>query len=450
MHIFILILALVVSCGKNPSKALEKQIYYSYGNDPLPNSLTPLDQNYSPKDLSSKTFLQNGKTYTPINIATQNLKFDIDVSAQTIIGTSFITFTVAEKGFPYFDLIANIQEMNLDIAPVSFESIADPTNMNQSFVTLNQEVEPGQTYILKAIYEINHNYLGFANGGVQLQTQYTDLNGKFFEYWGPVAFEDDQFQLNLDFNLINSTVSHNLFVNGNVDYDNAFLWKVTFPQYYTKSSFYFHFTSTSYVVRNFSYQGLERSIPITAYGASAAIVNEAIETLPMLLKEFEDDYGPYPHSEFLANMKSSGGGMEYVGATITSLGSLDHELLHSWFARGVMPAEGRSGWIDEAFASWRDYNYFQAPSLLERSITNLANYSPFQKTTPRNSYVEGRHLISELDRKFANYGGMKFIMRKFFERYKYQVVTTEELKAFLEKTTDTNLDAYFDRYAFGK
>jgi hypothetical protein len=141
--------------------------------------------------------------------------------------------------------------------------------------------------------------------------------------------------------------------------------------------------------------------------------------------------------------------MEYSGATITSLGALDHELFHSWFARGVMPGEGRSGWIDEALASWRDYGYFQADSLLQRDPTQIAGFSPFRKSTPSNCYQDGRRLIAELDVSLADFGGMRKLPRSFFERYRHRVVTTEEFWSFLELKTGENLRPFFERYAFG-
>jgi hypothetical protein len=63
--------------------------------------------------------------------------------------------------------------------------------------------------------------------------------------------------------------------------------------------------------------------------------------------------------------------MEYCGATMTDPGALGHELTHSWFARGVMPANGNTGWIDEAVASWRDDGYPRASRAPNRSAVNL-------------------------------------------------------------------------------
>ena len=55
------------------------------------------------------------------------------------------------------------------------------------------------------------------------------------------------------------------------------------------------------------------------------------------LAELEADYGAYTHDSMTVYIAGRGG-MEHCGATITSMSALGHEITHSWFARGVMPA----------------------------------------------------------------------------------------------------------------
>jgi hypothetical protein len=267
--------------------------------------------------------------------------------------------------------------------------------------------------------------------------------------WGPAGFEDDAFQMTLHLNVSNQTAAHQLFTNGSILQNGPSQWTINFPNYFTTSSFYVHLSNHVLSSNQFTIHGIEKEIPVTVYSENEDLVSEASGRLPALFAELEKDYGPFAHSQFVAYIQGSGGGMEYVGATITSTSALDHELFHSWFARGVMPAEGRSGWIDEGLASWRDYGYFQAGSLLDRAPTNLANFSPFRISTPSNCYRDGRNMIAELDRFLAQFGGMKPLLRSFFERYKYRVVTTEEFQTFLALKTEKDVSPFFQRYAFG-
>jgi hypothetical protein len=363
-------LILLLSCSKQStdltdsrSQSVNKTLY-SYGTDPLPGSLPALDNTYAPKDLSSKVF--NG--HAPMNFLSQYLVLTFDLGTKKVTAVGAIQFEMSDLGKPYFDLNVPATTITLDGVPVVSSLITDPDGQNEKYWTIDQDVAPGVPHELVVSYELPAGRATFTDeGGVRLLTSITDLNGRFFEDWVPVGFESDAFELKLTLSVPGIPRTQQLFTNGVVSQN----WEIDFPPHYTKSSFYVHFTdSTDLIVKTATI----KSVPVKVYSESEALVEKALAELPGLFEELESDYGPYPHPEFLAYVH---GGMEYVGATITSLGSLDHELLHSWFGRGMIPADGHSGWIDEAVASWRDYGYFQASSVLKRPNTNLANYSPF-------------------------------------------------------------------------
>lgn len=373
-----------------------------------------------------------------------------DPVAQTAKGHSVIKFSLKKAGRPYFEVQATVANAKLNEEAVTVSSLSDPDGQSQTYRTFNQELAPNIVHIVEFDYTLPSGRVTFSEGGVRFLTDMTDLSGKFFEYWGPVGFEEDAFTMKLNLKVVNGSSTHALYTNGSVTEESSADWKISFPKFFSKSSFYVHLTNQVLPSQEFVYKGLDKDIPVKVYGLISALVSSAIAELPKLFKELEADYGPYPHDKFLAYMNDRSGGMEYVGATITSLASIDHELLHSWFARGIIPADGRSGWIDEAMASWRDYGYTKATSTLQRTPTNLANYSPYRKTTPSNAYVDGRALMAELDRYFANFGGMKSIMKAFFAEYKYKVVTNEEFWNYLATKTDMDVEPFNQRYALGQ
>jgi hypothetical protein len=403
--------------------------------------MNPLAGNYRPANLSHKMFSKNGKDYAPADLLTQNLDLTFDVATQTTTGRSSIAFNLPADSYPYLDLNATVSNAMMDGVSVPFTTVTDPDGLGNSYLTIDSVITQG-SHTLELEYSLPGK-VTYSNGGADFLTSMTDVsNAHFFETWGPTGFEDDSFALTLSMSLVNGTSTEQLFTNGNITSTSSNHWEIEFPPYFTKSSFYVHLTNKTFEVRNFYYH----SIPVTVYSTSADLSDKAQAILPGLFEELENDYGPYPHSSFTAFVKPSGGGMEYSGATIASIPAIDHELLHSWFARGVMPAEGRSGWIDEAIASWRDYGYFQAASLLERPPTNLSNFSPYRKSTPGNAYTDGRQFLAELDRLFAPYGGLKPILRLFSDRYQHKVMTNEEFRLFLESMTLLDLGPYFRRY----
>jgi len=432
--------------------ALSKFERYPYGQRPLPGEVSEIVTGYRPIDLDSKEITHLEKTYAPINFLRQELTLTFDIRNQSARAHSVIYFEHAKPSYPYFQLTPEILTARLDDNPVSTIQISDPDEAGEKFISLSQLTSAGE-HKLEIEYRLNSNSLSFPTGGVAILTDMYDISyAHFFETWGPTGFEDDAFELILNLEVQNARTDHKLFTNGQSTSINKTKWKIQFPKYFTTSSFYFHLTNRSLLESRFVIQGKEKTIPITVYGNNQTWINQARSKLPGLFQELERDFGPYPHDSFTAYLKApgGGGGMEYSGATISTVTALDHELFHSWFARGVMPAEGRSGWIDEAFASWRDHGYFQAPSLLSRAPTFLGTGSPFQKETPGNCYADGRQMIAELDRVFAEFGGMKPLMRLFFKRYKHRVVTTEEFWNFISAKTKMNVDAYFHRYIWGE
>lgn len=437
------LLLVLISCGKNGGGSSSNRVGY---ND---SSTLPIDgEEYTPRNLSDKVFTKNNVTYAPMNLITQTLTLTFDPVAQTAKGHSVITFNVRNSGRPYFDLQETVKNLQLDGQDVTASSVTDPDGLNLTYRAVGETIEPGATHKIEFDYELASSKVTYTGGGVRFLTDMTDLSGKFFEYWGPTGFEEDAFKLTLNLKILNSSSDHVVYSNGSVSGSGSD-WKIVFPEFFTKSSFYAHLTNQNLPSHKMTYQGLEKEIPIEIYGLTQTLVDGAKTDLPKLFKELETDYGPYPHAKFVVYMNDRSGGMEYVGATITARGSLDHELLHSWFARSVIPADGRSGWIDEAMASWRDYGYTRATTILQRSPTNLADYSAYRKSTPSNCYVDGRNLFAELDSELASSGGLKPAMKAFYKKYKNKVVTNEEFWHFLEEHTGKNLSAFNERYAMG-
>lgn len=444
--------ATLTSCNSGSSTPAPNPVYYSYGHRPLPGTLSNLPANYRPNNLNSKTFINNNKTFSPADIQQQDLQLTFDVQTQKAKAHSVLLIKQNESSFTYFQMGPPVQSISVDGTSVTTSLVNDPDGIGKTFVSPNQILDAGvHTLILD--YDLPTSAFSFQNGGIGLLTDMSDLPAAhFFEAWAPAGFEEDAFELHLHLQILNSTstAAHQLFTNGTSTPISTTEWQIDFPKYFTTSSIYFHLTNKLLVQESFTIQGAQQITPVTIYSTDSDLVAQAKELVPLLFKELESTYGPYPHPQFLAYIHSGGGGMEYSGATITAIGALGHELFHSWFGRGWQPAEGRSGWIDEAFASWRDYNYFQSASLLSRAPTKLSTFSPYENSTATNCYRDGRRLIAELDQVLADFGGMKPLMKLLIARYQHQVITVEEFQNFLAAETLMDLSSYFKRFAFGE
>ena len=235
--------------------------------------------------------------------------------------------------------------------------------------------------------------------------------------------------------------------------EGANAWTVFFPDYFTASSIYFHMTEKDrFVVKRYDFVGLDAVIPVTVYSDSKDLTQAGLSQSQTILTELEQTYGNFAHPRvviYVTGLRHESG-MEYAGATMCSLDVLGHELMHSYFARGVMPANGNAGWIDEAVASWRDHGYQRASARPSREPVNLGGFSLFRRQTTFSAYKWGRQLISEFDHMFGDLGGMRPILRQFFSDNKFKTVTNDFFKNFLETTTGIDLTAIFDRYVMGR
>jgi hypothetical protein len=399
----------------------------------------------------SRTFQENGQTFAPANFEAMRLQLAFSVPAATARGIAEIELRATGEGFSYFLCEGQILSAQLDGKAISVSARPDPDGLN-TLLVISKPLRKGERYQLRLEYVVPQARISFQANGVGFLTSMSDLGrGNFFEAYAPASFEYDAFPLRLELRIEPGTAplpAHRIFANGEIQTVTNSHWKVDFPSYFTSSSFYLHLTSTPLFVRQATYQGKEKSIPITVYSHEEALATQAIDMLPALFRELEDTYGAYAHGSFLAYISGGRGGMEYSGATITSLAALGHELTHSWFARGVMPSDGRSGWIDEAIASWRDNGYFRASEVGQRPATNLARISAFQRFTLPNSYVDGRALLSEFDLLFSSQGGLRPVLRDFFHAWKRKSIRTTDFRLFLEEKSGTNLGPLFQKYVY--
>ena len=162
--------------------------------------------------------------------------------------------------------------------------------------------------------------------------------------------------------------------------------------------------------------------------------------------ELESDYGAWPHPVLIV-YNAGMGGMEYCGATMTDSSALGHEMFHSYFARGVMPANGNAGWLDEALASWRDDGYQTATSLTGSS--RMSSHPYYTRTTDTAAYSFGSRFMSYMDGKLKAKGGLKPFMRFMVDQHKFAPIHIEDFISLMSTFTGISVDADFRKYTFG-
>lgn len=365
---------------------------------------------------------------------------------------STIKFVTTKRGQPIFDLIPNPKNAKLNGEPVSIVETQSPdgSKLRQVLST----IEPGEhTLEIENTFTKNVMY-SLLRRSVSSAFWIRDLKARMFmEQYIPSNFEFDQYQSTYNVTFAGTKkANQDIYANGEVTQTSPNSYKIVFPSYFTVSCPYFHITPKGQKKRrDFIYKSVDgRDIPVTVYTSWWSRPSKFEAEAKKVFAELEADYGPWAHKSLVAYETFPGtGGMEHAGATQTSLAALDHEMLHSYFAKGVMPANGNSGWIDEAIASWRDYGYQRKP-LPGITGSNLGLGSIYQRNTDSRAYAIGREFMAYLDYQLQDKGGLKAFLRGYFAAYKHTVITQEHFKNNLEFFSGLDLTDAFNTYIWGE
>lgn len=408
--------------------------------------------------LTGRAFKIGATNHTLIDLQTEELRLTFDVARQTTLGHAEVHFRPVETGEPFFLLTPTARTARLDRRPVTLATLRDPDDV-VTLTTIGVELTAGTDHVLEIDYPLATTGAagsGYSTTGVDFETAMVDVAGtdapaNLFEAYGPAGIEADQFQLSVELELVGATAPHRLFSNGVQQAVSPGQWTIVFPDYYSTSSFYFQLTEWPFVVREATYHGLERDLPITAYALDGDAADQAIGYLPGYLADLEASFGPYPHASFVAAITSGlGPSTAYAGATRAAMADLSRELCHSWFGRGVLPADGRSGWIDDGIAFWRERKYQATPDHGPRAPTNLSQFSIWQQATVANPDFAGSAVLSDIDAMLGDRGGLRPILRALYARWQHRPITTEQFLGFLETESGLSLDTYFQEYVYGK
>lgn len=401
-------------------------------------------------DLAPPAFGPNG-IYVPMDISSIDIDYVFDIRAKKATGVATVKFTQAKEGKPFFDIVPDATALTVngeELSPRKIQLI-NPKVRVTVFRFLDQVMAANTEHEMVISYDIS-KLAKFGSGSVNIGFFVSDLADRsFFEKFGPTNFQFDQINHTFNVTVKGASEDHRVFTNGKAEDTGDNSWRIVFPEYFNTSTIYFHLVPKSGVkVAEGTFRGKNKTIPVVVYSKSGRNIDRYLRQVINKLDSLEKRFGPTLHDSFTVYISGSGG-MEYSGATITSPRAINHELTHSWYARGVFPADGSSSWVDEAVASWQDDKYKRARSGPTGSAVTLVSSTPYVRQTNRKAYTQGKNLMSQLDYKFRRKGGIVPILASFYQAKKSQVFTTEMFKKHLEQESGESMTAIFNKYVYG-
>lgn len=401
-------------------------------------------------DLSHRprSFLLSGGKAVFVDFLEANYKISYNLNTRRAQVTATIKFDAPEAGFPVFDSEEDAVSVLLNGENVREKQIKTPSRETKVRI-INKEVAVGThtaviTVPLKALIE-------WGRDGVRNAFWNSDLmDRRFLERYMPASFEYDQVKMKFEVEFIGAKTKYKIYSNGNVVDNGNNTFSISYPEYFNVSSVFYHALPLGASDEvEFTLKSVDgRDVPVTIYVMKPDVLD--VDTLKarttQIFHELEGDYGAWPHPS-LTIYNAGRGGMEYHGATITSTSALGHEMFHSYFARGVMPANGNAGWLDEALASWRDKGYNTTYELT--GVSRMSNQFYYTRTTDSSAYVFGERFMSYMDGKLKAKGGLKPFMRHMLEKRLFAPLFVEEFIKEMSEFYGESVEADFKKFTFG-
>lgn len=404
-------------------------------------------------DRAPADFTVAASTYTFVDFTKAEYQLVYDLGAKSAVVNAKINFLSRTSARPVFDMVADATSVMLDGQVVALETVSLPANASK-VRAIAQTVAAG-THVLSISVPLKQ-LVEWGDGGVKSALWASDLRDRgYLETYMPANLEFDRVPMTFKVEFLGATTEQRIYTNGLVVGMGANKFEITYPDYYTSSSIFFHTAPVGVMKEvSFIFRSTDgRELPVVIYkrpglfGGEEAALERLKQSTIRVLTELENDYGPFMHPS-VTIYNAGSGGMEYCGATMTDVGALGHELIHSYFARGTMPANGNAGWIDEAIASWRDNNYPRATSI--SGTANMAGRAAYTRFTDMAAYSYGARFMAYLDGKFADQGGLKSLLRKMVEEKPFTPYFTEDFIEWAEGHYRMDLKSEFKRVYGGK
>ncbi len=409
----------------------------------------------------------------PIDIGSLAAKLTFDGAKQQVHGDATLDFHHGvEAGYPIFDLRQPITAGWLDKVPLKPGAIPlhrFGVKAEQSLRWVEKTLRPGDRHRLRLSYDLaappikgsaKGGYLPDLNWGeggrVNFNFGFTDLGGgRYLEAWAPANLIYDRFSLRLDVQIRHCLTPHALITNGEVEELERNHWRVRYPASFTSLSPMLQLHPVDAVESSTSQVQLpvsSRTINLEAWKFRANPLDLAgqLKNIALWMARNESAIGPYHHPDrFVAFMHQ--GGMEYDGACTSAPDALEHEVFHSWWARGLKPASQNDGWIDEAWTVYHDDGgRVEKPFDFKEPPVRLCSGSPWNRATPIESYRLGSRFFAGVAARLG-VERLQQIMREFYRLRAPGLITTAQLEAhILDRTNDDVIHRAFARWVYGR
>jgi hypothetical protein len=281
----------------------------------------------------------------------------------------------------------------------------------------------------------------------------------FLERYLPTNLEFDQHSIELEV-ILTKTPELVCFTNGTVgpppSGHNPPSFTVDFPDWYTCSCPFFFLEESNKIASCEDTWNTSdgRTIDVVVFGrlSQGGRLTDYKDEALKHLEDLQARFGPYPHDKLI--LYGTVYAIEYAGAAEVAGGSVLHELVHQYFGRCVLPADGNAGWIDEAIAHWVVSGCNEYEVRPDR-LSKMGAVSPYRRGTDKRARTLGPMLIGYLDHLLRKEGKSmvgflsKLVNKEDPDNRRFQTITCEQFQKDLETFAGRPFSEEFDKYVYG-
>jgi len=342
---------------------------------------------------------------------------------------------------------------SLDISNQADVRIVDFPLSSQKALEFQRNLEENQDHRLTISYLLKPSSIGTENYP-RFSSQVNDIHGRGNELVFPTINSPHELARHFITFWVQSETPYNLVGSGRLNlrpppFFNQ--WSMDTEQEvasYTVMFVLLPFEDTVQDKRNID--GVD--VRVVAYVGGASI-DKAFSKLESCLPEFRDTIGPFPMPRGLnVFLTQTGGGMEYYGATISSLSALEHEVFHMYFGCSVINKTYRDSWLDEAINMWYEYSknsYYTRISDFYRSDI-VCGRSPIEVGFDSRAYDQGAHIIQAVAEELGGREQMLDFLRYLYSGFTFSPFTTVDFLDYLEKYSGHDMKQQFLNWLYYK
>jgi hypothetical protein len=177
----------------------------------------------------------------------------------------------------------------------------------------------------------------------------------------------------------------------------------------------------------------------------------AFKTLETWLPQLENDLGVFPMPRGLSLFLTlTGGGMEYFGGSITSLGALKHEVFHMYYACSTVNRTFRDSWLDEAINQWYEFSMMDNYQPISETYNSgiVGNRSPIAVGFDTRAYDQGSRIIQAVAIEMGSRDNMLAFLRHLHQNHSFAPFTTYQFLDILNDYSGLDMNDQFRQWLY--